>query len=103
MKPMAEGEAPRTTFPVKDLLYVPRTVFRILSKTISSIKGHTSNTEEVVGIMKNLLFHIIHGTPINIHDFFLSEALCSMDQEIHQIPICNSLQGRQAKSSELFA
>ena len=67
MKPIAEGEAPRTTFLVKDLLYVPRNVYRILFKTLSPIKGHNSNTEEVVGIMKNLLFHIIHGTPINIH------------------------------------
>ena len=55
---IAEGEAQRTTFLVKDLLYVPRTVYRILSKTLSPIKGHNSNTEEVVGIMKNLLFHI---------------------------------------------
>ena len=71
MKPMAKGNAPRTTFLVKDLPYVPKTVFRILAKTLSSIKDHNSDTEEVVGVMKNLLFHIIHGTPINIHDFFL--------------------------------
>ena len=71
MKPLAEGGAPRTTFMVKDLLYVPRTVYRILAKTLSPIKGHNSNTEEVVGVMKNLLFHITYGTTINIHDFFM--------------------------------
>src|SRR4051812_11446662 len=38
---------------------------------MSHIKGHDSNDEEVVGIMKNLLFNIIHGVPINYHDFFM--------------------------------
>ena len=71
MNPLAEGEAPRTTFLVKDLLYVPHTVYRIMSKTLSPIKGHNSDTEEVVGVMKNLLYNIIHGIPINIHDFFM--------------------------------
>ena len=67
MKPLHSGQAPRTTFLVKDLLYVPRTIYRILTKTLSLIKGHNSEEEEVVGIMKNLLFNIIHGIPINYH------------------------------------
>ena len=46
-------------------------VYRILTKTLSPIKGHDSNEEEVVGIMKNLLFNIIHGIPVNFHDFFM--------------------------------
>jgi hypothetical protein len=71
MNPLAKGEAQRTTFLVKDLLYVPRTVYQVLDKTLSPIKGHNSETKEVVGVMKNFLFHMIHGTPINIHDFFL--------------------------------
>ena len=71
MKPLKAGQAPRTTFLVKELLYVPRTVYRILTKTLSPIKGHNSEEEEVVGIMKNLLFNIIHGVPINYHDFFM--------------------------------
>ena len=71
MKPLKPGQAPRTKFPVKELLYVPRTVYRILTKTLSPIKGHDSNEEEVVGIMKNLLFNIIHGVPVNFHDFFM--------------------------------
>jgi hypothetical protein len=71
MKPLAQGEPQRTTFLVKDLLFVPRTLYRILAKTLSPIKGRNSKTEEVVGIMKNLLFNIIHGIPINIHDFLM--------------------------------
>ena len=71
MTPLADEEAPRTTFLVKDWLYVPRTVYRILSKTLSPIKGHNSDTKEVVGVMKNLIYNIIHGIPINIQDFFM--------------------------------
>jgi len=71
MKPLKPGHAPRTKFLFKELLYVPWTVYRILLKTMSPIKGHDSNDEEVVGIMKNMLFNIMHGIPINYHDFFL--------------------------------
>ena len=71
MKPLKPGQAPRTKFLVKELLYVPRTVYRILTKTLSPIKGHDSNEEEVIGIMKNLLFNIFHGVPVNFHDFFM--------------------------------
>ena len=67
MKPLKPGEAPRTKFLVKELLFVPRTVYLILTKTLSPIKGHDSNDEEVVGIMKNLLFNIMHGIPVNYH------------------------------------
>jgi len=71
MKPLKAGQVPSTNFLVKDLLYVPRTVYRIMAKTPSPIKGHNSKEEEVVGIMKNLLFNIMHGIPINYHDFFM--------------------------------
>jgi hypothetical protein len=71
MKPLKLGQAPWTTFLIKELLYVPRTIYRMLTKTLSPIKGHNSDEEEVVGIMKNLLFNIIHGIPINYHDFFM--------------------------------
>ena len=71
MKPLKPGQASRTKFLVKELQYVPRTVYRILTKTLSPIKVHDSNDEEVVGIMKNLLFNIIHGIPINYPDFFI--------------------------------
>ena len=71
MKPLKAGQAPMTKFLVKELLFLPRTVYRILTKTLSPIKGHDSNDEEVIGIMKNLLFNIIHGIPVNFHDFFM--------------------------------
>ena len=71
MKPLKPDQAPRTKFLVKELLYGPQTIYRILTKTLSPIKGHDSNEEEVVGIMKSLLFNIIHGIPINYHDFFM--------------------------------
>ena len=57
MKPLKPGQAPRTKFIIKDLLYVPRTVYRILTRTMSPIKGHDSSDEEIVGIMKNLIQH----------------------------------------------
>ena len=71
MKPLKPTQAPRTKFLVKELLYAPRTIYKILTKTLSPIKGHNSDDEEVVGILKNLLFNIIHGIPINHHDFFM--------------------------------
>ena len=71
MKPLKPGQAPRTKFLVKELLYVPRTVYHILTRTTSPIKGHDSSDEEIVGIMKNLVFNIVHGIPVNYHDFFM--------------------------------
>ena len=71
MKPLKPGQTSRTKFLVKELQYVPRTVYRILTKTLNPIEGHDSNDEEVVGIMKNLLFNIMHGVPVNYHDFFM--------------------------------
>ena len=71
MKPLKPGQASRTKFLVKVLLYVPRTVYRILTRTMSPIKGHDSSNEEIVGIMKNLLFNIIHSIPVNYYDFFM--------------------------------
>ena len=71
MKLLKPGQASRTKFLVKKLQYVPRTIYHILTKTLSPIKGHDSNEEEVVGIMKNLLFNIIHGIPVNFHNFFM--------------------------------
>ena len=71
MKPLKPGQAPRTKFLMKELLYVPRIVYRILTRRMSPIKGYDSSDEEIVGIMKNLLFNIIHGIPFNYHDFFM--------------------------------
>ena len=65
MKPLKPGQTPRTKFLGKELMYVPRTIYRILTKTISPIKGHDSNDAQVVGIMKNMLFNICRGVPVN--------------------------------------
>ncbi|KAI4991911.1 hypothetical protein ZWY2020_040297 [Hordeum vulgare] len=70
MKSLAKDQPPRTRFLVQDLMYEPRTVYRILANVIAPIKGH-DDEEDVVGIMKNSLFNVIHGIPMNIHDFFL--------------------------------
>ncbi|KAI4992204.1 hypothetical protein ZWY2020_046696 [Hordeum vulgare] len=70
MKPLAKGQPPRTTFLVHELKYEPKTVYRILCSVLAPIKGHYDE-EDVIGIMKNILFNIIHGIPINIQDFFL--------------------------------
>jgi len=70
MKPLAAGKPSRTTFLVHELKYTPRSVYRILCSVLAPIKGHDDD-EDVVGLMKNILFNIIHGIPMNIHDFFL--------------------------------
>ena len=53
---------------------------------LAPIKGHDYE-EDVVGLMKNILFNIIHGIPINIHDFFLrtlaDNAMCPFDHKIY--------------------
>ena len=70
MKPLSKGQPPRTTFLVHELKYETKTVYIILCIVLATIKGH-DDEEDVVGIMKNILFNIIHGIPINLHDFFL--------------------------------
>ncbi|KAI4999428.1 hypothetical protein ZWY2020_004017 [Hordeum vulgare] len=70
MKPLAKGQPPITTFLVHELKYEPRTIYRILCSVLAPMKGH-DDEEDVIGIMKNILFNIIHGIPINTHDFFL--------------------------------
>ncbi|KAI4980277.1 hypothetical protein ZWY2020_020762 [Hordeum vulgare] len=86
MKPLAEGKSSRTTFLVHELKYTPTSVYRILCSVLAPIKGH-ADEEDVVGLMKNILFNIIHGIPINIHDFFLrtlaDNAMCPFDHKIY--------------------
>lgn len=70
MKPLAPGQPPRTRFLVKELKYVPRTIYRILAYSSAHIKGH-DNEEDVLVIMKNILLNVIHGIKMNLHDIFL--------------------------------
>ncbi|KAI4997385.1 hypothetical protein ZWY2020_052727 [Hordeum vulgare] len=82
----AEGKLPRKTFLIHELKYTPRSVYRILCSVLAPIKGH-DDEEDVVGLMKNILFNILHGIPINIHDFFLrtlpDNAMCPFDHKIY--------------------
>ena len=41
MKPLKAGQPPRTTFLVKELLYVTRAVYRILTKNLSPSRATT--------------------------------------------------------------
>lgn len=67
--PDADSDAPN--FLVKNLPYVPQTLYRILAKSLCPIKGYNSDSDEVVGIMKNVLFHICNSVPFDAHDFFI--------------------------------
>ncbi|KAI5008269.1 hypothetical protein ZWY2020_009317 [Hordeum vulgare] len=86
MKPLAKGQPPRKTFLVDELKYTPRSVYRILCSVLAPIKSY-DDEEDVVGLMKNILFNIIHGIPINIDDFFLrtlaDNAMCPFDHKIY--------------------
>ncbi|KAI4983638.1 hypothetical protein ZWY2020_025504 [Hordeum vulgare] len=99
MKPLAKGPPPRTTFLVHELKYEPKTVYRILYSVLAPIKGH-DDEEYVVGIMKNILFNIIHGIPINIHDFFLrtlaENAMSPFDLKIYAPWIMRFIRRRSA-------
>src|ERR1041385_4940931 len=70
MKPQAPEAPPRTKFLVSELQYLPSTLYRILAKSFCPIKGYESTAEEVVGIMKNILYSLCMSAPINISDFF---------------------------------
>src|SRR4051812_33573234 len=48
----------------------PRTLYKILAKSFCPIKGYESTAEEVVGIMKNILYSLCMSRPINVPDFF---------------------------------
>src|ERR1041385_1455973 len=56
MKPQDPEAPPRTQFLVSELQYLPNTLYRILAKSFCPIKGYESSPEEVMGIMKNILY-----------------------------------------------
>lgn len=69
VSPTADPEAPK--FSLKNLPYVMQTIYRILAKSLCPIKGYNSDSDEVVGIMKNVLFSICHYVPFDTYDFFI--------------------------------
>ena len=64
MKPLPQDVAYLKEFFVKDLEYLPRTVYHILRRTLWPIKGHSSEAK-FEGAMKTLVFYIINGIRFN--------------------------------------
>ena len=76
MKPLPQdAEYPKEFF-VKDLEYLPRTVYHILRRTLWPIKGHSSEAK-LEGAMKTLVFYIINGIRFNTQDFFIRQLAAS--------------------------
>ena len=72
MKPLPlDAEYPKEFF-IKDLEYLPRTVFHILRRTLWPIKGNSSEAKLEV-TMKTLVFYIVNGIRIQ-HTRFLHQA-----------------------------
>ena len=64
MKPLPhDAEYPKEFF-VKDLEYLPHTVYHILRRTLWPIKGNSYETK-LEGAMKTLVFYIINGIRFN--------------------------------------
>ena len=76
MKPLPQdAEYPKELF-VKDLEYLPRTVYHILRRTLWTIKGHSSEAK-LEGTMKTLVFYIVNGMRFNSQDFFIRQLAAS--------------------------
>ena len=64
MKPLPQdAEYPKEFF-VEDLEYLPRTIYRIIRRTLWLIKGHSS-LAKLEGAMKTLVFYILNGINFN--------------------------------------
>ena len=76
MKPLPiDAEYPQE-FYVKDLEYLPCTIFHILRHTLWPIKGH-SPSAKLEGTMKTLVFYILNGIRFNTQDFFIRQLAAS--------------------------
>ena len=76
MKPLPHDmEYPKVFF-VKDLEYLPRTIYHILRRTLCPIKGYSSESK-LEGTMKTLVFHIVNGIRFNSQDFFIRQLAAS--------------------------
>ena len=76
MKPLPiDAEYPKE-FYVKDLEYLPCTIYHILRHTLWPIKGH-SPPAKLEGTMKTLVFYIINGIRFNTQDFFIRQLTAS--------------------------
>ena len=76
MKPLPQdAEYPKEFF-VKDLEYLPRTMYHILRHTLWPIKGYSSGAK-LEGTMKTLVFYIVNGSRCNTQDFFIRQLAAS--------------------------
>ena len=74
MKPLPQdAEYPKEFF-VKDLAYLPCTVYHILRRTLWPIKGNSSEAK-LEGAMKTLVFYIVNGIRFNTQNFFIRQLL----------------------------
>ena len=72
MKPLPQdAEYPKEFF-IKDLEYLPCTVYHILRCTLWPIKGYSSEAK-LEGTMKTLVFYIVNGIRFNSQDFFIKQ------------------------------
>ena len=76
IKPLPQdAEYPKEFF-VKDLEYLPCTLYHILRRTLWLIKGHSSEAK-LEGAMKTLVFYIVNGIRFNSQDFFIRQLAAS--------------------------
>ena len=76
MKPLPQdAEYPKEFF-VKDLEYLPLTVYHILRRTLWPIKGNSSEAK-LEGAMKTLVVYTINGIRFNTQDFFIRQLAAS--------------------------
>lgn len=70
MKPLHVDAPLPIEFFMKDLEYLPRTIYHILCNTLCPVKGFKS-TSKLVRVMKNVVYNITYGIRFNMHHFFL--------------------------------
>lgn len=76
MKPLPiDAEYPKEFF-VKDLEYLPRTIYHIPRRTLWPIKGYSLDAKLECS-MKALVFYILKGIRFNSQDFFIRQLVAS--------------------------
>ncbi|XP_020146713.1 protein NRT1/ PTR FAMILY 8.3-like [Aegilops tauschii subsp. strangulata] len=76
MKPLPQDANYPKEFSVKDLEYLPRTIYHILRLTLWPVKGYSAEAK-LEGAMKTLVFYILHGIRFNSQDFFIRQLAAS--------------------------
>ena len=76
MKPLPQDVDYPKEFFVKDLEYLPRTIYHILRRTLWPTKGNSSEAK-LEGAMKTLVFYVVNGIRFNTQDFFIRQLAAS--------------------------